>query len=412
MRTSILASVLLMSLPALARADWPQFAGPQRTNVSTEKGLLRSWPAEGPSVLWTLPLGEGFGGAAIRGSEVFVLDRTGLDQTATDVLRCLELTSGKELWSYSYPAPGKTGFNGSRAVPAVTEKHVFAVGPFGHFICVDRTTHQLVWEKEIKEPDAKLPPWAMAQSPLLYKNSVIVSPQGKSGGIAAYEQTTGKLLWQAAGVPSAPYCSPTLLTIGGVEQIVLVHGNGASGVDPESGKILWTYGGWKCGIPIPHATLLDGQRLLITGGYRAGTAMIQLTKDAGSFSAKELWKIPQGSQIHQPIVVGSNIYFNGNTNETQDGLVCLNATDGKICWQTGKAAKLDRGNLMLAEGLIYLLDASGTLRLVEPSAEAYKEVSSVKLLGGKDIWAPMALSDDKLVIRDQKQMKCLDIKAK
>ena len=157
-RNLLLGGIFLTTLCGLARADWPQYAGPNRNAVSEEKGLLRSWPESGPAVLWTLPLGEGFGGPAIRDSQVFILDRTGADKSATDVLRCLELATGKELWSYSYAAPGKTGFNGSRAVPAVTEKYVYSVGPFGHFICLDRATHKVLWETNIIEPGTKLPP--------------------------------------------------------------------------------------------------------------------------------------------------------------------------------------------------------------------------------------------------------------
>ena len=411
-RNLLLGGIFLTTLCGLARADWPQYAGPNRNAVSEEKGLLRSWPESGPAVLWTLPLGEGFGGPAIRDSQVFILDRTGADKSATDVLRCLELATGKELWSYSYAAPGKTGFNGSRAVPAVTEKYVYSVGPFGHFICLDRATHKVLWETNIIEPGTKLPPWAIAQSPLLYKDTVIVSPQGKSGGLAAYDQASGKIVWQAAGVPSVPYCSPTLLTIAGVEQIILTHNKGVSAVDPATGKVLWNFNDWKCSIPIPNVTLLDDNRLFITGGYKAGSALIQLARQGDTFTPTLLWKIPQGSQIHQPIVIGGNLYFNGNTNETQDGLICLNPADGKILWQTGKPANLDRCDLIFADGLIYLVDGNGNLNLVDPNPQAYKVISKVNLLGGKEIWAPMALADGKLVLRDQKQMKCLDLKAR
>ena len=412
MRSLLISGILLTTLSGAALADWPQFTGTNRNAVSDEKGLMRSWPQAGPAVLWTIPLGEGFGGPAISAKEVFVLDRTGSDQTATDVLRCLDLTDGKELWSYSYAAPGKTAFNGSRAVPAVTEKSVFAVGPFGHFNCLDRTTHKVLWQMNIIEPGTKLPPWAIAQSPLLYKNSVIVSTQGKSGGLAAYDQQSGRLLWQTAEVPSAPYCSPSMLTIGGVDQIVLTHGQGVSAVDPATGKVLWSYNGWKCDIPIPNVTLLPDNRLFVTGGYKAGSAMIQIAKEAEAFKANQLWKITQGSQIHQPILIGDNIYFNGNTNETKDGLICLNPADGKILWQTGTTAKVDKCGLIFADGLIYLLDGNANLNLVEPNPQAYKVISTANLLAGKQIWAPMALSDGKLVLRDQKQMKCLDIKAK
>lgn len=143
--------------------------------------------------------------------------------------------------------------------------------------------------------------WALAQSPLLYKQSVIVSLQGKSGGLAAYDQATGKRLWQAMDVPGTAYCSPSLVTIDGVDQIILTYGTGVAAVDPANGKLLWKFAGWKGSIPIPNVTAMGDGRLFVTGGYKAGSVMIQVSRQDATFAAKELWRIPQGAQIHQPV---------------------------------------------------------------------------------------------------------------
>jgi outer membrane protein assembly factor BamB len=429
-RKTILTGVLLAGvLAGSAMADWPQYAGPNRNNMAQETGLMKSWPAEGPKVLWTVKLGEGFGAAAIRDGQVFVLDHTVAGEAAKDVLRCFDLKDGAELWSYNYDAPGKSaGFAGSRAVPAVTEKHVFIAGPFGHFKCVDRTTHKVAWEMSLLGQDGKMGPWGLAQNPLLYKDSVIVGTQTTSGGLAAFDQATGKKLWQSAGVPSVNYSSPTLVNIGGMDQIVLGYDKGVAGVDPADGKVLWTFTGWSCNIAIPSPTVVGEGKLFATGGYGQGSAMFEVSKDAatGAWATKPLWKSNKGSQISQPVIIDGAMYFNGNSNAPKkEGLICMDSADGKVLWQTvpvppttqgggpGKVVDplpLDRGNLMLADGMIYMLDASGGLDLVQPSREAFKLVSSVKVLGGKDIWAPLAISGGKLVIRDQGQMKCLDIK--
>jgi outer membrane protein assembly factor BamB len=414
-------------------ADWPQFTGPDRNAVSPETGLVKTFPAEGPKVRWTVKLGEGFGGPAIRDGQVFVLDRVGLDQEAKDVLRCLDLASGKELWTYEYAAPGKTGFNGSRAVPAVSEKYVISVGPFGQLKCLDRTTHNLVWGKSIVQGAVKTPTWAYAQNVLLYKDTAIVGTQGPVG-LTAFDQATGNVLWECKDVPSAPYSSPALAVIDGKPQVLFAHGKGVVAADPDTGKRLWAYDGWSCNIPIPSPLSLGDGRVFITGGYKAGSAMIRVDGD----KVTELWKIPQGSQIHQPIVVDGCIYFNGNTNEVQDGMVCVNPADGKILWQTKEkkpskpasgpasapapapvpaaqgsepmAPKLDKDGFILADGRLWVLDASAALDIVQPSREGFKLISSAPLLSGKQIWAPMALSNGMLVLRDQGQMKCVVVK--
>jgi outer membrane protein assembly factor BamB len=97
-------------------ADWPQYLGPGRNSTSAEKGILRAWPTNGPAVLWTVPVGKGFGGPAIKDGNVYLLDR---DEAVGDTLRCLDLANGKELWTFAYPAPGTAMFPGSRSVPTV-----------------------------------------------------------------------------------------------------------------------------------------------------------------------------------------------------------------------------------------------------------------------------------------------------
>lgn len=399
-------TVLTMASCAMA-ADWPGFAGPRRDGISEETGLLKTWPAEGPKVLWTTTVGEGFGGAAIADGQVFILDRTSETNPVRDVLRCIDLATGNELWSYGYDAPGKTGFNGSRAVPTVTATHVYSVGPFGQFKCIDRKTHNVVWDTNIIEPGANIPPWAIAQSPVIYKNLVIVATQGKSG-LAAYDQLTGKVVWQEPGLPSSAYCSPTLVTIDGVDELIQSTSAGIAAFNPVNGEKLWQFGGWKCMAPIPSVISVGDGRLFATAGYKAGSVMLEITKTG----PRELWRIPIGSQIHQPIFIDGALYVNTNSNDNmKDGLVCLDPSDGKVIWRSGDTPKIDRGDFVFADGMIYLLDATGTLNLIQPDKTSLKIVSSVKLLGGKDIWAPMALSNGKLVLRDQGQMKCLDVSA-
>lgn len=414
MHRTIAISLLALFLGSSAlAADWPQYAGFDRTNVSSETGLLKAFPADGPKVLWTIEAGPGFGGAAIRDNQAFFLDRIAADNVQQDALRALDLNSGKELWSYSYDAPGKKyGYPGSRAVPAVTESRVFSVGPYGHFLCIDRASHKVLWQTNTLGEGGKPGNWALSVCPLIYKDSVIVNTQAKAGGLAAYDQATGKLLWQAQEVPSVPYCSPKLITIGDTQQVVLCVNNGAFAVDPDTGKLLWSFTSWKCNIPIPNVTNLGDGKLFVTGGYGAGSVLLQISPSAGGFDVKELWRIPQGSQIQQPILADGCIYFNGTTNESpKAGLFCIDSTDGKVLWSTGTDIPPERGTLLMAQGLIYHIDGSGMLRLIQPNRDAYTEVSSAKLLGGRDIWAPMALSNGKLVLRDQKQMKCLDLRA-
>ena len=404
---------LLMTLLLPASADWPQFQGENRDGISLETGLMRSWPKDGPRVIWSFPLGEGYGGPAVRDGEVYVLDRV---EEREEILRCLDLATGKELWQYAYNAPGSVGHSGSRTPPTVDEKYVYSVGMMGDFLCVNRETHQPVWHKNIvTDFGNKAPRWGVAQSPSLWRNLVILAPQDKDAFVVAYDRESGDLVWKSAAHGKVGYSTPVIATLAGVEQVVMVAGMGkTAGISLENGQVLWTYTGWKCKIPIPYLTPLPNDRLFITGGYNAGSAMIQVHRDGDSFQIEELYKTDEcGSQIHQPLFYEDHLYVNSNSNERQDGMLCM-TLGGEIKWRTKGVPGLplfERGNLLLADGMIVSLDGkTGVLHLVEPTTEGYKELARTKVFDGNKMWSPMALSRGKLLLRDQEQMKCLDLR--
>ena len=442
--------------PQHTKADWPQFRGPNQDGVSPEKGLLRSWPPGGPTVLWREPLGVGFGGPSVRDGKVYVLDRVG---DAQDALRCLDLATGKELWRYAYDAPGALSHNGSRSTPTVGEKYVFTVGPFGHIHCIDLVSHEPVWSKHLlKDFGGKMPRWGVAQSPVLYRDAVIVAPLSKKAGVVALAQATGKEIWRSPPLGGLAYVSPRIANLGGVEQVLIISvtrtasgsttgrprgrpparagrasraggasatsrparqlpayarrvSNRVAGVAADDGRVLWTYDDWRCLNPIPNPMPIGDDRVFITGGYRAGSVMLKLRPAENRFTVEVLFKVPDyGAQIPNPLLHDGHLYMICNGNFQRDGLVCMDL-EGNVRWKTDRSPNLDRGHTLIADGLMYNMDgAKGILRLIEPTPAGYKEISQVELLGGKEIWAPMALADGKLLIRDQRQMICLDVK--
>ena len=431
----ILAALAAAAAPA---ADWPQYLGPNRDGISEETGLARAWPAGGPKVLWTVPLGPGYGGAAVRQGKVYVLDRIGGKE---DVLRCLDLADGRELWTFAYPAPGKLAHDGSRTVPAVDDRHAYVAGPFGQFHAVSLQTHKAVWQANlIKDFGGARPQWGFAQNPLLYKDLVIAVPLGRDAGVVAFDRASGRVAWKSPFLPGSmsgtwygSYASPAVLSVGGTDQVVAITAQGTNkaggefkgqvtGVSAADGSILWTYAGWQCDLPIPAPAILPGGRVFLTGAYDAGSAMVRVEKRGDAFTATELYKsMACGSQIHRALYWRDHLFVVSNGKERREGLMCL-SPGGEVKWHTtnskfsSKAAEglpnFDVGNLLVADGMIYILDGqTGDLRLLEASPDAYKELACAPgILGGQEIWAPMALSDGKLLIRDQSRMKCLDVK--
>jgi len=414
----MLIAAILMMANCSSLADWPQYLGPGRNAISPEKGLLRSWPKEGPKVLWTISLGAGYGGASVSEGKVYILDRIGNED---DVLRCLDLLTGKELWSYAYDAPGRVSHPGSRSTPAIDGNYIYTCGSFGDLYCFDKNTHKPVWNKNIwKDYDnGNVPRWAISQNPLIYGDSVIAASQTSKAGVVSYDKLTGQVKWASPALPSrVGYVSPKIVKIAGKDHLIMItagerggSGGEVLGMDPKNGRQLWIYEGWSCRIPCANVTEIGDGRLFITGGYEAGSAMIKVAGSGDSYAVTELYKTDDfGTHCHPAVLFKGHLYAHCTTNTRRDGMVCMDL-DGKVKWKTGRSPVFDKGGFILVDGLILSVDGrEGILNLIEPNPEGFTRLASAKLLDTNECWGPLALSNGKLLIRDQKQMRCVVVK--
>jgi outer membrane protein assembly factor BamB len=419
--------VLLVCISNTYAQDWPQYLGPNGNNSSNQKNILRSWPQQGPEVLWTTAVGIGYGGPVVKDGKVYLLDR---DDKVGDKMRCFDLSNGKELWSFGYDAPGSVMFPGSRSVPALDGNRLYSCGPYGNLYCIDINTHKALWNKNVWTDfgGGEIPRWAITQCPLVLGDLLILASQAPQAGVVAYDKLTGNVRWKTPSLGAVGYVSPAIVKVGKESHVVMItasagRGESASGgkvvgIDPLTGKVLWEYTNWQCGIPVPSAVDAGEGRVLITGGYQAGAAMIKVEKKAdGSYSVSELYKNADfGAHTQPPVLYNGNFYAQYSTNERKDGLVCM-SIDGKIKWKTGRTPLFDKGGLILADGLLLGTDGSSKLYLIEPDPSAFKPIATSDLLkpetgfkgSSNQNWAPLALADGKLLIRDQSRLICVKI---
>jgi len=406
-RTGLALLAMVVAASASSGADWPQFLGPDRNGVSPEKGLARSWPADGPEVLWTVELSRGFGGACIQGGKVYVLDR---DKRGAETLRCLDLATGKEDWTFSYDAPGQMMEPGSRSVPAADENNVYTIGAMGHIHCVSKATHKPVWKGHLMDDfgGGKLQT-GVCQCPLLHEDTLIVAPLTAKAGVVALDKATGKIVWQSPAVGTQKYASPTIIKAGGVEQVVVLGSNSLEAVQVGTGKPLWKFTGWRSNQPVPNPIAIDKDRLFFTCGYGMGFHQLQLSKQGDKFGVESLASGRRpASMLQAPVFHRGAVFMNASPG----GLTCA-APDGKVKWQTPRVrGQQELGGFIIADGLIYKMNSTnGVLTMIEASTAEYKELGKASILKGEKIWGPMALSDGKLVLRDLTQMKCVNVKA-
>jgi outer membrane protein assembly factor BamB len=413
------AVVVALSVTQAFAADWPGAYGPRRDGTSDQKGLLRRWPETGPKVLWTVPVGAGFGGPAVSDGKVYLLDR---DEQVGDKLRVFDLASGRELWSFAYDAPGGFMYAGSRTTPTVDGDRVYTSGPMGDLYCISIKTQKPVWNKNIWKSfgGGELPRWSVVQHPLVYGDLVIVAPQTSETGVVAYDKLTGELKWKSARLSGSPgYVSPSIIRIGGEDHLVMIMasvGRGrtakdgsVNGLDPRSGKVLWTYGGWQCPIPVAQPVDAGEGRILIAGAYGAGSAMIRVQRKGDAYETVELFKnLDFGSHTQPPILHKGHFYSHYTINERSDGLVAM-SMDGTVKWKTDQQPPFVRGGSILAEGLLLTTDGNTKLYLVEPDPSGFKPLASAVVLEPGDNWAPLALVDGTLLVRGQKELKSLKV---
>ena len=430
MKIEVYCIILTALCAAAALADWPQFQGPHRNGTSNESGLLRSFPEEGPRIIWEKALEEGFGGCAIDGKDLFIVDRVAKRK---DMLICLDATTGNEQWRYESPSQGEPAFPGSRSVPTIREDAVYFIGSFGRVHCVDRTTRKARWQVTMSEryPDAMTPKWGYAQCALVVDDIVIVTPFGSKTGVAAWHRNTGKEVWRSGPIGNS-HSSPTLLEIAGEQHIVLtsvVNQGSKEGLvtsyRPNDGKTLWQTSHYYNRIPIPPVTKVSDTLLFVTGGYDCGSKMLSIQRENNRYLLSEKWSIQKGSQIHPPFIIANHLYFLANENSNHrvttrrktGGLSCW-TLDGQELWRTGNDPFMGRGASLYADGMLIVQDGEkGILRLGEVSKEGFRELASANVFGSDlekkfdlKFWSPMALSDGRLYMRGQNRLLCVDLK--
>jgi len=387
---------------------WPRFRNSDFSGASDQTvGLARSWPPSGPRQVWSMKmLGPGHAGAAILGGRVYTLD---YDQgKREDVLRCLSLADGGEIWRTSYPVEIKDNHGISRTVPAVTDRYVVSLGPLGHVTCARTDSGEVLWQADlVKTYGTKIPSWYAGQCPLIDGDKAILAPGG-SALMIAVDCASGRVVWRTPNPRNwqMTHASIIPMSIGGTRTYVYPATGGVVGVSPGDGSLLWQYPGWTVNTAnAPSPLSVGGNRIFLTGGYGAGAMLLSVSGGNPS----QVWKIPQnvfGSHQHTPVFHQNHIF--GVAMDRQ--FVCLDL-NGKRVWSSGHTATFGIGPYLLAEGMFYILNGDdGTLVLAEATTSGYSELARAKVLPGHDAWAPMALADGMLVCRDRETMICLDVK--
>jgi outer membrane protein assembly factor BamB len=403
------ASSLMPAAPAAA--DWPQFRGPQRDNISRETGLARKWTAAGPKVLWSVPVSQGYAGAAIVAGRVYHHD---YDEAKNEwCVNCRNFTDGKLVWQFREQREIRPNHAITRTVPSVDARSVFSLDPKAVLHCLDVKTGKQVWRKNlVADYKATIPSWYNGQCPLMESDRLIIATGG-AAILVAIDKATGKDIWRTpnAGNLLMSHSSVMPATLGGVKQYLYGTLKGPLGVAASDGKLLWEFPR-KFNVALaPSPLAVGGDCVFLTGSYDAGSVMVRLKKNGAAFEPEPVFDMKTNewnSEVHTPIVHKGHMFAVGKKKR---GLFTCLTMDGKQVWTTEGKASFGLGSYMMADGMFFVMEGdTGKLHMIEASTTGFNELGVAQVLSGQEVWSPMALSGGRMVLRDLTKMVCVDLR--
>ena len=455
----LVLAIFLASLSPAARGDdWPQWRGIDREGVWREQGILESFPAGGLPVRWRTAVGPGFSGPAVAQGKVFLMDRALAEGAPKDVktqwnyrdktsgqerVVCLDQDTGKKLWTHAYPCAYSLAYgSGPRATPTVQGDKVYTLGEMGDLLCLDVATGHVVWQKNfVRDYRVKVPVYGYAGAPLVDGPRLIAVVGGEDQAVVAFDRQTGRELWKSASSSEPGYCAPIIRTLGGKRQLIVWHADALIGMEPESGKLLWT---------VPHHPMagmaistpaVDGDRLALSSQFE-GAMLLQFSRDprvpgapagptivwkktaAGSVPERPWKKAGFNTTLSTVLLTGNHVYGVSVYGET----CCLDASDGSRVWTTlqptsGGDVPHDRwcSAFFVPHGdKVFIFNERGDLILARLKPSGYEEIGRTHLLdpdmsssggGRKVIWSHPAFADRCVYARNDHEIICVSLAA-
>src|SRR5262245_7938520 len=271
---SATAILIVSASVSLTAADWPQWRGPNRDGLSTETGLLASWPAGGPRLEWRATgLGEGYSTVAVAGGRIFTQGQSGNQEFVI----AFDVKTGARVWQ---TATGRSfresRGNGPRGTPTIEGDRLYAMAADGLLVCLEAATGKSVWTQNVLQKfGGSNIPWGISESPLINGPHVIVTPGGRGASVVALNKTDGSLVWKG-GSDQAGYASAVTADVEGVRQIITLTSDSALGVRADNGQVLWRYTKVANNTANIATPIVSNGYVFLSTSYDTGAALLRL----------------------------------------------------------------------------------------------------------------------------------------
>ena len=445
MRGIWLAAMALGCATGLRADDWPQWLGPERDSVWRETGIVSSFPAGGPPVVWRAQIGSGYSGPAVAQGRVYVFDHQFAKPSdkptdpfargsipGSEGILCLNAADGHVLWRHEYDCPYTVSYgSGPRTTPLVSEGKVYSLGAEGNVFCLDTATGSVLWSRDFKaDYKVKTPMWGFAGNPLLEGNKLICLAAGSNSTVVALDKNTGQEIWRALSAKEPGYCSPVIFEAGGVRQLIVWDPESVNSLNPETGQVYWSLNSSqpaRAGMTIPTPRKMDD--MLFLSCFYNGSWMLRL--DPSKPAAATLWQSQRVSEkntdalhcvLSTPFLEDGYIY--GVCSYGQ--LRCLKAASGERVWETFSATTTDGKEMRWATAFIvknqdrfFLFNEKGDLIIARLTPKGYEEISQAHIIepdnhdaGRPVVWSHPAFANRRIYARNDSEIICVDLAQK
>ena len=423
--------------------DWTGFRGPKGNAISTETGLLKEWPKDGPPLLWNTKVvnpkesvGIGLSSMSIVHGKLYTMgdfldgkspavkgkDAPKAKDTGDEFVLCYDADTGKELWRTKVgPVFRNPNGQGPRCTPTIDGDKLYVLSPHGLLVCMTAAEGSILWEKDLKKEFGghMMSIWGYSESPLIDGEKVVVTPGGKKAAMVALDKATGAKIWSCE-IPKdsgAGYASIAKAQVGGLSMYITFLGKdpGLIGVDAKTGKFLWSYSKAANTTANAPTALVNGDYVFASSGYGTGAALLKLVPDGkGGIKAEEQYFL-SGKKLQNHhggmVMIGDHIYGGHGNNEGHP--FCLEWKTGKFAWGPeedspggGSAA------VLYADGELYFRYQNGIMALLDANPDKMVVKSSFELNIAPRNWAHLVIWHGKLYVRGEDQIRCYDVKAK
>jgi outer membrane protein assembly factor BamB len=401
----VLCGVLFapLHLASQSAPEWFQWRGPNRDGISSETGLLKTWPPNGPPLAWkTAGAGDGYSSFSASAGRLYTLGARG----NTEYVIALDQATGKKVWEYANGRRFKNDQgDGPRSTPTIDGDRLYVLGGSGDLTCLETATGRRMWTLNLVQTFGGVNPyWGYSESPLIVGDRILVNAGGNRASIVAVNKADGQTIWQQHS-DEAGYSSPMLLRTGSLSQVVFFTGSRVLAVDPRDGRLLWSYAKASNSTANIATPIIRGTRVFVSSDYGTGAALLDVRAAGNIASANEVYFTRDMRNHHaSSVLVADHVYgFSSSI------LTALRFDSGEMAWRDRSVGK---GSLVYADERLYLYSEDGVVGLAEASPAGYREHGRFRLsqVSGLPTYPDPVVTHGLLILRDQDNVYAYDIR--